>query len=201
MYVCYQCKIEKDVSEFSKETANTIIGHRTDCKECCKKRRTAHDRTKLGVASKIYYTQTANSKARKHTPPSYTKQELIDWLMEQSGFHEAHEYWALNGYKKDFVPSVDRFDDKKSYTMDNIRIVHWKINNDKNRQQIKEWKSTKFTKPVIQFDLQGNEVARFHSIASAARSVSGERSLIRGCCQNKASFITGYGYKWEFLTK
>jgi len=200
-YICYRCKVEKNVSEFGKQSNNSIVGIRTVCKECCKVDTEKFRRTKPGLASLIYSIQKVHSKSRGHVPPSYTRQELIKWLMEQPGFHKAFEYWSRNGYKKDFVPSVDRFDDKKSYTMDNIRIVHWKINNDKNRQQIKKWKSTKTTKPVMQLDLQGNEVARFHSVSSAARSVGAERSQIRGCCNGKASYITARGYKWEFLTK
>lgn len=64
----------------------------------------------------------------------------------------------------------------------------------------------KISKPVIQMDLQGNVLARWNSIADAARTLGlKSRSKISECCRNRRmlrgkliSKPTAYGYKWKF---
>lgn len=53
------------------------------------------------------------------------------------------------------------------------------------------------SKPVIQLDLDGNEIARFHSIHAAAKAVGGNANNITVCLQGKIA--TAYGYKWRLV--
>lgn len=54
----------------------------------------------------------------------------------------------------------------------------------------------KLSKPVIQFDLNGNIVRRYESISDASRKTGYNISFISDCCNNK--YLKAYGYFWEF---
>ena len=91
----------------------------------------AKDKTKL--INKIYSAQKASSKKRGHEPPSYTKEWLRQWLLNQHLFHELYKTWSTPiDREKDNIPSVDRIKNGVGYTKDNIQLMTWRENNTKN---------------------------------------------------------------------
>lgn len=59
-------------------------------------------------------------------------------------------------------------------------------------------KPHKNNKAVAQFDLNGNFIAEYFSLAQACRAVGGKSySGISRVCRGEA--LTAYGYKWEFI--
>lgn len=87
--------------------------------------------TKRGTIIKIYNSQIASSKRRKHPLPAYSRDDFITWVLDQNIFHKLHAQWVESNYERMLAPSIDRLDDSKSYTFDNIRITTWKENNQK----------------------------------------------------------------------
>lgn len=60
-----------------------------------------------------------------------------------------------------------------------------------------KWK--KGRKPVIQIDMEGNEIRKFNSVVDASIAMGGTvKSRIRQVCQGK--FETCMGYKWKYDT-
>lgn len=51
-------------------------------------------------------------------------------------------------------------------------------------------------KKVNQYDLEGNFIKQYESIADAGKSLNKKYSLISTCCSGKIK--TAYGYKWKF---
>ena len=51
-------------------------------------------------------------------------------------------------------------------------------------------------KKVNQYDLEGNFIKQYESIADAGKSLNKKYSLISTCCGGKIK--TAYGYKWKF---
>lgn len=51
-------------------------------------------------------------------------------------------------------------------------------------------------KKVNQYDLEGNFIKQYESIAEAGKSINKRYSLISTCCSGKTK--TAYGYKWKF---
>lgn len=47
-------------------------------------------------------------------------------------FGRPFEYGIARGKKRDYAPSVDRFDSSKEYTPDNIHVISWRANRIKN---------------------------------------------------------------------
>ena len=121
---CTKCGILKPMSEFNK-AAKEINGHRSICKDCERGNRL----TEYGVILEIYNGQRKSSRNRGHSYPSYTKEELTKWLYKH-GFKELYNSYVKSGEDKWLRPSVDRLDDDKPYSFDNIRLGTWKDNAD-----------------------------------------------------------------------
>lgn len=134
---CPECKETKQLSEFTK-AKDRKDGHKAICKPCDCKRSRAYLRTKMGVVNKIYNKQKSKSITRGHNAPSYTREELRHWLYSQDLFHELYEIWAESDYMSLLKPSIDRINNNKGYSMDNIRLMTWAENDARGHRDIRE---------------------------------------------------------------
>ena len=168
-----------------------------ECNECCDIRRRNHGRTKNGLITQIYSNQKRRSKIRNHpAPPSYTKEELKEWLYSQKRFHELFDQWKASGFKKDLFPSCDRLDDYKSYSLDNLRLVTWEENNRKGHEDRKAGLNNKGSKAVVGVHMETGERFQFYSISEASRKTSTNIGNISSSIEGKRK--TAGGYVWEF---
>lgn len=199
MKLCITCGVEKSFDFFYKHP-ETKDGYFSQCKECKKsyekekKNYLKYDKTEKGVIRVIYKAQKCNSKRRKLDFPSYSKNDFSVWLYD-NGFKLLYDNWVFSGYLKDLKPSVDRFNDYKPYSLDNIRLVVWKENREKQYDDILLGRSTsgERCKPVVQYDSNGKFIAEYVSFSSAKRinGYSMERSLNTGKIDKK-------GFKWSY---
>lgn len=192
---CTKCDKIKDLSEYGKHT-QTKDGLTPACKECNNIKSQLYKKTKVGVLQKIYDTQKQSAKKRNHNPPTYTKQELKDWLFAQELFHDLYDEWVLSGYEILLKPSVHRKDDYKSYTIDNIVLVTWEENLQESYKDRLDGNNNKASKGVNQFTLDGEFIVRYHSIREAERNTTIADTGIIDCCKGKYS--QAGGFKWEY---
>jgi len=172
MKICKECKEEKGLSLF--------YGVQGECKECTKarvKRNSArvgskYDFSEIGVIRVIYKTQRRHNKLRGHGDMPYTKSDLSVWLYS-NGFKVMYDLWVKSGWANGEKPSVDRLDDFKGYSMQNIRLSTWNANRRHQHQDMINGVGTsgKRCKSLYKYDESKNLVATYVSYSSAVRDI------------------------------
>ncbi len=209
---CPECTKQRKVRTDSYKTKETTL-----CGSCVQRTRPTKNpkelfnprkyyRSLTGKASYIYTTQLKKSEERDYSLPSYSREELIDYLLNNQTYLDLFKDWENSGFKKELAPSVDRIDDYKSYSFENIQIVTWGYNNEKYSQDTLSGKSVKTCKAVDQLDLEGNFIKRFYSQQEAGRQLKIDSSKISAVCIGKSvkkgtrTSIpkTANGFKWRF---
>jgi len=192
---CNRCNEVKLVSEFySNSRAPDGIDCR--CKECNKISSYASRKTKAGVVGRMYNKQKESSVKRGHLMPTYSKSELREWLFSQKLFHELYDRWKGGGFERGDKPSCDRIDDYRGYTLSNLRLVTWDINNRSYDEDRKRGINNKLNKGVVQLSMGGEFIAEYYSIAQASRETGVPEKHIPDVCSGKRNH-TG-GYKWKY---
>lgn len=172
MKTCKDCGEEKEPCMF--------YGVQNECKECTKKRvranskrvGNAYDFSEKGVFRVIYKSQKRHQKLRGHGEMPYTKQDLVLWC-KKNGFDALFSEWVKSGYKTPLKPSVDRLDDFKGYSLDNIQLGTWQDNRNHQAQDIINGCGTsgRRCKPVLKLDNRMVIISKYVSYNSAVRDV------------------------------
>ena len=186
MKVCSKCKVEKELSEFSKDK-HKRDGLRPSCKVCKNKQNLDYSKTVRGLITRIYGHQKQSSKHRGHVMPDYSKDELKEWILSQSNFQELYDNWVKSDYYKMLKPSCDRDKNNLPYTLDNLTLMTWKENEDKGRESVR--------KPVLQFTKEGEFIKEFNSQIEAEIETSINNSNISACCRGIYKHAGGFIWK------
>lgn len=157
-------------------------------------------RTKKGLCFNIYSDQRKNSKNRGHRPPEYTRDELYEWLMSNTNFHNLYNEWKQSKFKRHLRPSVDRKYDDIHYCMSNIQIMTFRDNEKKFQKSMRECKVIHKVNPqkkVNQISKDGNYIiATYGSMQEASRETNLSQGNISMVCSGQRK-TTG-GFRWEY---
>ena len=204
MKKCFKCKEEKELSEFYKHK-EMADGHLNKCKECTKldsklneknisTSRLSYDKTEKGVIRVLYKSMVQRSKSRNHPKPNFTKKEFKKWIYKNN-FLVMWESWSKHQCNKNLKPSINRKNDFKPYTFNNMELLTTKENRLHQNSDIRTGQSTsgKICKPVIQYK-NNIEIARYVSFNQARRIMkySMEKAIKSGKIDKH-----GYSYKYE----
>lgn len=132
----------------------------------------ARIRTPRGLLRRIYTQQKSNSKTRGHNPPAYNIDDFVEWALNLDNFFSIYSVWWLSNYPKKLRPSFDRVDNSKGYSFDNIQLMTWDENNKRQNNDVKIGVDNSCNIAVLQYDLDGNFIAEFHSMHDAARKTN-----------------------------
>ena len=194
---CGKCQEVKSLELFPKNKLKHL-GRGHYCKQCSNEVIILYSRTERGLISQVYNGQRSSSRYRGHDMPTYSKVELSQWIRKQKLFTQLFKNWHNSNYNKDYKPSIDRKDDYKPYTLDNIKLMTWKQNQDKLSQDKKNGKHNKQSKAVLQFNLDGTLIKEHYSIAQASRDLNINPKNIIYCCQQKPKYKTAKGFIWRY---
>lgn len=153
-------------------------------------RRQKYRRTPKGVLCVIHRGQRCSSTRRGHAPVAYTLEQLRDRFLNDPLFVSIYDRWVSLGYPSSEKPSLDRIDPAKPYTLDNLQVMTWRENAAKGKKEI-AW-----CKPLIQMDMDGNELARFDSILEAVAKVGVDRTTLWHVCAGH--FKQAAGFRWRY---
>ena len=165
MKTCINCNETKSLSEFNQKQGK--------CKECQK----IYKRSIPLLISNIYTHQKEASKKRCHNPPIYSKGQLMVWVLSQPNFLLLYSNWVKSDYKKHLIPSVDRLNDFKGYSFDNIQLITFRENNTKSKLVM--------SKQVFQYDKELNLINSFQSVVGCGTTLSIKPQNISRYCNNQ----------------
>ena len=143
MKTCKDCKKEKENLDF--------YGVQSDCKDCTKSRVKQNRNSNIDYYkqydknrqkydfNRIFRHRYSGIKARVEGrasrtykvegKPMCTLNEFINWCHNNMDvFLRLHRIWKRNSYKRGFSPSIDRINNNKGYTLDNIQWILQKEN-------------------------------------------------------------------------
>lgn len=146
-------------------------------------------RTKKGLVSTIYTHQVDHSKRRGHNLPTYTRQELYEWVINNGCFNELYYNWVDSGYVKLLLPSVDRIKDDLGYSFNNIQLTTWEENH------IKGYSDKR--KPIIAMNKTTLEEIEFSSIMDASRSLNMTHKSISAVVNKRLKSSNNYTFKFR----
>jgi len=195
MKYCKTCDCHKPRVMFAVRTISPD-GLRSQCRGCVSAINLKYYRSKVGLITRMYNNQKCKSSKRGHGQPSYSKKELILWVTENREFTKLFSGWRNSGYQMSSIPSCDRLDDYKPYSLDNLRLITWEENNAKGRYDVICGNNNKKSKGVTQLSLLGLAVNRFYSLAEAMRRTQVDSKGIAKVCNGTAH--TAGGFKWVF---
>lgn len=171
MKKCSKCKKEKSLDEFANQKSKRD-GKYPFCRKCERERELSYRRSKKGLTANMYSNQISNSKSRGMKKPNYSLEEFRDWCFSQDTFHELYDDWVSSGYDRRACPSGDRIDNSKSYTLDNLQLVSFNVNEYNFKRDIIEGKyEYKNFVSVVMVDEQMNVIKRWKSAAIAVRDM------------------------------
>lgn len=197
MKKCTVCGVVKTIDCYHKEKKKKD-GHKNICKDCVNKQSEKYKKSKEGVSKVIYGDQIKSSKRRGHSLPTYSSKWLQEWMFNNPEFHRLYDIWVISGYKKMMKPSIDRIDDNIGYTEYNIQLTTWAENKRKGHKSVRsgEIYSPKY-KSVIQYSLDGEEIARYKTIMIAERMTGIHHPNISKVCIGKRKTAGGYIWKYD----
>ena len=135
----------------------------------------------------IFGSQCSSSKVRKHNPPKYEIEELIEWFGTQDNFYDLYNNWIDSGCITDLKPSVDRLDDSKGYSLDNIRLVTCRVNYMKEVAKMNK---------RVKASLPNGISETFDSMNDAARALDVRIQHVSDCCRGVRNHTGGYRFEY-----
>lgn len=165
-----------------------------------KQRWDKYNKSKLGVISRMYRGQCSTSKRRGHDKPSYSFDELKSFLLNSDTFNKLYTNWITSNYNKWVKPSLDRLDDNKGYSFNNIQLMTWKENFDKASKCTSEGKFKHGgggKKQVSMFSKDGVLLKTFESAVEANRVTKVNIGNLNRCCNNHIKYAGGFIWKFS----
>lgn len=156
--------------------------------------------TKKQLASRIYAHQKEKSRQRGHQAPAYSRDELLAWMDNNPNFDNLYNRWARSGFKRNLAPSVDRLDNSKGYTFQNIELTSWDVNAKRAYRDMRTGtivREYNAHRPVIVYNDQGEKLFETISMCGAQRRTGVNRGRIFKACR-EASAADGYTFRYKY---
>lgn len=156
-----------------------------EAKEMCSSclRRTKRETKPEFYLGTVYSTMKARTKGYGHTQYKdrliCTREEFKEKFIKDKTFLNQYKIWQDNNFQRKFAPSIDRIDNEKDYTLDNIEFIplSWNSWKDKGVQC--------FVK-----NLRTNEIKEYKYLKNLAKYIGYHPATVsRKLCQSN-SFIT-----------
>lgn len=147
------------------------------------------NRSISGVYKRLWHHNTKNSIKRGHSAPTYSQQELGDWIISQPNFNSLYQTWIESDFNHFKSVSIDRLDNSKGYSFDNIQLVDFQTNCDNAYRDVRHkvlHNSALLNgghRAVTRLTLKGVPICSYISMSAAAEAMNSDRhQSISACC-------------------
>ena len=173
-------------------------------KEDARKHKKKYYQTQDGIFNSLWAKMIMHSKTRNHPPPSFTKEELREFIFvkNKTKFNKIWQNYVKCGSQSDDKFSINRLDNDKPYIFNNIELTTWGDNRNKSytcpkikKRQVLSGKQG--CKQVLQFSLDGKFIQKYSSITEAEKQTNTELSQISAVCKGKRK--TTNGFIWRYF--
>lgn len=204
MKICIACNKNKSLSDFPQHKGFSD-GLRSTCKECYNNEQKSNPER---FFRKIYATQCVSSQKRKHPAPSYTLLDLMIWADKQPNLCKIWYEYQKSNYDKNLAPSIDRLDSSLPYSLANIELVTWAVNNSRGWSDTKSGNKITRHKAVRALNLDDTLYRDYISIHAASRDTGAavtniqriaDKTVITKPDGRTTVLKTSKGFKWEWL--
>lgn len=196
MKLCSKCKEIKPLTEYHLDSSKKK-GVRSSCKICMNTTNRKGMKESLHVLMvDRYHKQVYNSKQRNHPVPSYSLEEFILWVDNQGNASQLYDNWKSSNYLKSLAPSVDRINSLLPYTLDNLRLTTWQINNKNNHEDMSKGISSPSALPIIAYNKKGEPECSFTSISHASKELNIPYSSLYDALNRKNNKYVGLYWRY-----
>lgn len=145
-------------------------------------------KTKKGILTNSY------SKQKKRKNVEYSLIELHNKFLNDKRFDRLFNEWVKSSYNKLFIPTIDRINCKKEYSLDNIQCLTWKENRYKQRMGTNIFRA----KEIVCLK-DGVIVFCFKSVSDAVRKTGLMQGNISSCLTGRRKTCGGYSWQYKNL--
>jgi hypothetical protein len=142
-------------------------------------------KTKKGILTNLY------SKQKNRKEVKYSLKELHGKFLQDKRFDRLFNEWVLSNYSKNKVPTVDRINCKKGYTLENIQCLTWEENRYKQRMETNIFRAKKI------ISIKNDIIVEYNSVSDAVRKTGLMQGNISSCLTNKRKTCGGYEWKYK----
>ena len=192
---CTECGNVKPIVEFNNHNL-AKDGLQSRCKHCRNVSAKIYHKTKSGLSAKMFSDIKYRTTLKNFESIDYDLNQLRNWLFTQFKFHDLYTIWKESNYDKQIKPSIDRIDDYKGYSFENIQLMTWGDNATKGRDDIRNGINNKMNIAVVKTEISTGKEIEYYSISQAARETKALASKICLVCKGKRK--TAAGYEWRY---
>lgn len=130
---------------------------------------------------------------KKRHEVDFDLKQFQNLYLEDTKFLRLFSEWKKSGYQKQTKPSLDRINNKKHYSLDNINMLTWA----ENRFKQSKIDGKRGRKPAVLQMLGKKIVRRFQSQRHAVRELGLSQGNLSSVLTGKRNTTAGYRFVYE----
>ena len=147
-------------------------------------------KTPKGVLTNMNNHKKEKNKKNGFGEIGYTLKWLQDTYLNNPTFLKLFKEWEKSNYLKALKPSIDRINNKKGYTKDNIHILTWGEN------RFKQTMERRSRKGIVYQVLNNKVIKIWKSQREICKTLNISQSYLSNVLTGRKK--TAYGYKWIY---